>query len=398
MTTPPRSVWRSRVSDPLMASFLRVVCSLAVALVAALSLGIAPSPALAAPKKAIWGPVQVDGVSQFPIYQDLGANLFEIQVDWSRVAPTRPANPTDPNDPAYVWPADLDLAVAEGQRTGIDVLALVLWTPSWAHAAGLEPRHPPTNVRDYADFMEALARRYPTIHHFMVWGEPIRLVNYGIASLGHTGTRPKPGEKAGSVLPRTTARLRQQIGDYAQMVDATYGRLKALSKANLIIGGNTTTDGDVDPFNWVKWMRLPSGKPPRMDLFGHNPFGTRGPDLKKPQLRRATADFSDLDDYLPWIKRWQQRSGRNGKLKLFVSEYTAPTDVTSFEFNYFVTRELQAKWLKQAWAITKRERLYGLGWIGLRDLFREDGAQSRTGLIDLGGVHKPAYDVFKSLR
>lgn len=357
-----------------------------------------PAAAAGAPVKAIWGPPQIGGVSQFPVFQDLGADLLEYPVSWNAVAPSRPANPTDPADPAYRWPADLDLAVAEGQRTGIGILVLVLGTPSWAQREGLEPRHPPTNVGDYAQFMEALARRYPSIRHFMVWGEPIRNANYDLAATGDKKRNVKPGEKAGSVLPRTTPELRRQVGAYARMVDATWLRLKALNRANLVIGGNTTTDGDIDPFNWVKWMRLPSGKPPRMDLFGHNPFGTRGPDLKKTQIRRGSADFSDLDDYLPWIKRWQQRGGRNGKLRLFVSEYTAPTDVTSYEFNYHVTRALQAKWLAAAWKIAKQQKLYGLGWIGLYDLTRPGGGESRTGLIDGQGVKKPAYDVFKALK
>ncbi len=364
----------------------------------ALAFCLLPRPAAAAPLKAIWGPAQVGGVSQFPRYQKLGSSLFEYLVRWNVVAPTRPANPTDPADPAYRWPADLDLAVAEGQRTGIGVLVLVMGTPPWAQQPGLEPRHPPSDVNDYVKFMEALARRYPTIRHFMVWGEPIRNANYDLAATGDPKLAPEPGEKAGSILPRTTPLLRRQVAAYARMVDATYSRLKALNRKNLIIGGNTTTAGDIDPFNWVKWMRLPSGKPPRMDLFGHNPFGTRGPDLRKRQLERGTADFSDLDDYLPWIKRWQQRKGRNGKLRVFVSEYTAPTDLTSYEFNFHVTRKLQAKWLRAAWTIAKRERLYGLGWIGLYDITRSDGAESRTGLIDAKGVKKPAYHVFKSLR
>ncbi len=359
------------------------------------------TPAAAAPVKAIWGPAQVNGASQFPIYEDLGVDLFQITVNWRTTAPTRPANPTDPNDPAYRWPADLDLAVAEGSRTGIGVLAMVMWTPEWAQREpGMEARHPPVNVQDYARFMEALARRYPTIRHFMVWGEPHRIPNYGLPVTGDPKPGPpKAGERPGSILPRTTAELRRVIGGYARMVDATYARLKALNRSNLIIAGNTTTDGDMDPFNFIKWMRLGSGKPPRMDLFGHNPFGTRGPDITKPMLRRATADMSDLDDYQPWVKRWMQRSGRNGKLRLFISEYTAPTDVASFEFGYHVTRAVQAKWLRQAWNVAKRERLYGFGWIGLYDVaVRADGGESRTGLIDAAGVHKPAYDVFKSLR
>ncbi|MBJ7470228.1 MAG: hypothetical protein JHD16_02960, partial [Solirubrobacteraceae bacterium] len=123
-----------------------------------LLLTLAAPASAATPKKALWGPAQVAGVSQFPIYQDLGADLYQYQVNWRTTAPTRPASPTDPADPAYRWPADLDLAVAEGQRTGIGVLVLVMWTPEWAQGPNLEQRHPPSDVDDYAKFVEALAR------------------------------------------------------------------------------------------------------------------------------------------------------------------------------------------------------------------------------------------------
>lgn len=369
----------------------------ALAALAVFTLALAPATASAAPKKSIWGPVAVDGVSQFPIYDDLGVNLFQLHVDWRSVAPTQPANPTDPADPAYRWPADLDLATAEGIRFGIDVLVLAMRTPPWANG-DKGPQVPPTDPQAYAQFLQALATRYPTIHHFMVWGEPIRATNYAVTATEQRNYYVKKGNAKGT-LKAFNARQRREAQGYAQLVDASYGRLKALSAANLIIGGNTTTSGSVDPFNWTRFMRLRSGKPPRMDLFGHNPFGTRGPDLRKPQLLVGTADFSDLDVFWPWVRKYQSRVGRNSKLKLFVSEYTAPTDVASFEFPYHVTRPLQATWLRDAWTITKQQKLYGLGWIGLYDLpVRADGQESRTGLIDAKGVRKPAYAAYKSLR
>ena len=51
------------------------VVALLVALVAVLALGSSDASAASATrtvKKAMWGPAQVDGVSQFPAYRDLG--------------------------------------------------------------------------------------------------------------------------------------------------------------------------------------------------------------------------------------------------------------------------------------------------------------------------------------
>ena len=67
---------------------------------------------------------------------------------WRATAPTRPADPTNPDDPAYRWPADVDLAVSEAARTGMKVLVLAMGTPVWAQGPGLEGRHP-----DYWHFL-----------------------------------------------------------------------------------------------------------------------------------------------------------------------------------------------------------------------------------------------------
>lgn len=354
------------------------------------------APAAAAPIKAIWGAAAVNGQSEFPTYQDLGVDLYMTGVSWADVAPTRPATPTDPADPAYHWPPDLDLAVREGERTGIGVGVLVMYTPPWANGGNVTLR-PPTSLDQYAQFVEALAKRYPTIRRFMVWGEPNLADKYAITPGPTRDYYARTGNATGP--PRPLSRTQQrELNGYARMIDLTYGRLKRLNRRNLVIGGDTTTSGSIDPFSWAKYLRLPNGKPPRMDLYGHNPFGTRGPDLRKNQILPGTADMSDLDVLVPWIRKYVARDHRNRNLKLFASEYTAPTDTASFEFPYHVTRQLQARWLSSAWKIARQERLYGLGWIALRDTVRADGAVSNIGLLDAAGAKKPSYDVFKRLR
>lgn len=374
----------------------RVLAGLVLA-AALLTGATASADAAQSHKKAMWGPTMVGGKSQFPIYRDLGVGIYETAVSWAGTAATKPANPLDPGDPAYTWSPDLDFAVKEAKRYKIAVSLQVLRTPGWANG-GRGQTVPPSSPQDYAKFMEAIARRYPSVRLFMVWGEPIRRPNYALSP-----GKPAPnyyaerGASPAKRLPVLNAAQRRDVRGYAELVDATYARLKKRNRKNRIIGGNTTTSGEIDPFNWVKYMRLKNGKPPRMDMFGHNPFGTRGPDLKKDQILVGTADFSDLDIFVPWIDKWLGRKGRNHKLPIFISEYTAPTDVPSYEFPYHVTRKVQAKWLTDGLRIARRwSRIYTFGWIGLRDAApRSDGEETRTGLIDARGVKKPAYFAYK---
>src|SRR5438309_10299462 len=95
-------------------STTRRVLLLFVALAIATA-GAFPSHAGAAlsRKKAIWGPAQVNGVSQFPIYSELGAGIYETYLRWNDIALNRPVRATDPGDPAYRWPAELDFVMQE---------------------------------------------------------------------------------------------------------------------------------------------------------------------------------------------------------------------------------------------------------------------------------------------
>jgi hypothetical protein len=358
---------------------------LRVALLAAFAaLALAAVPAAAAPsvKKSIWGPTRVDGVSQFPIYDELGVGIYQMSLGWNMVAPERPENPRDPADPAYKWSEDVDFAIQEAKRYGMKVSLMVTYAPPWANG-GRRRQWAPEDPSDYADFVAAAARRYPDIHHWMIWGEPSRQSQFLPLAVDQKRTK------------RLTAAQRKGPRRYARILDAAYGALKAASRSNLVIGGNTFTTGDLSPYKWLKAMRLPNGKPPRLDLYGHNPFTARKPNLSKPPLGSGFADFSDLDTLAKWIDRAYR--SRHKRPKIFISEFFWPTDHANHEFNFYVTRKTQAEWLRAALKITRRtKRIYTLGWFSLYDdPPRADGDEVNRGLIDVKERRKPAFDVFK---
>ena len=349
------------------------LCALALAL-------IAPATAASAvtPKKSIWGPASVAGASQFPIYEDLGAGLWQAHLSWRGVAARRPEHPKDPADPAYAWPAELDPAIADADQHGIEVALLVMGTPAWANG-GRAARWAPRRPGDYAAFLTAAARRYPAVRHWMIWGEPTKGSNF--QPLRNDRGRRLSG--SGLKGPRI----------YARMLDRAYAALKRVSRRNLVIGGNSFSVGTVRPQYWIQALRLPNGRPPRMDMYGHNPFTLRRPLLSQPPLGRGYADFGDLDTLAHWVDRNLRPRG----LKLFLSETSFPTDHANFEFNFWLTRETQAAWISDALRVSRSwSRIYTFGYLGLYDdAVRPDGLQVERGLLERSGRPKPAYEAFK---
>jgi hypothetical protein len=343
----------------------------------------APAEARKSRKKAIWGPTQVNGVSQFPIYRDLGAGIYLMEVRWNRVAPTRPRRPGNPSDPAYRWPAEVDYAIREARRFRIRVALMLTGAPRWANG-GRSKRWAPRRPRDFATFARAASRRYPRVRQWLIWGEPSRGENF----------KPLVHERRGH---RLTRRMKRGPHLYARILDASYGALKRRNRRNLVIGGNSFTTGDVSPRNWIRNLRLPNGRPPRMDLYGHNPFTARRPNLRKRPLGFGFADFSDLDTLSRWVDRYLGKPRGRRRIKLFLAEFTIPTDHANHEFNFWTTRAVAASWLRSALRITRRwSRIYTLGWLSLYDENpRGDGKEVRRGLLDSTGAKKPAYFTYR---
>ena len=335
-------------------------------------------------RKGMWGPLELDGRSTFPIYRRLGVGVLQMSLSWSETAPTRPADPTDPADPAYRWPEAIDTAVTRGRRHGVSVSLLVMRTPAWANG-GRDHAWAPTRAQDLADFLTAASRRYPGVRRWMIWGEPTRQPNF----------MPLVPETPGERLTPRQARAPRR---YARMLDAGYGALKAVDARDLVIGGNTFTTGQVSPRNWLRAMRLRDGSRPRMDLYGHNPFTLRRPDLSRPLAYPGTgyADFSDLDALMRWLDAAGYRDARGERLKIFVSEFFLPTDHPNHEINIHLSRPLQASWLEDALReVRATPRIATFGWLSLvDDPPRPDGLEVNRGLIDRRGRRKPAFPVF----
>lgn len=334
------------------------------ALVAAiLAIGVA-TPAHAA-EKALWGPAALpDGRSAFGLYDELGVDALQFILSWADIARTRPVTPTDPADPAYRWPSDVDAAAVESLAHGIRLSLLVTNAPPWSNGNRAQI-HVPSDPRDYADFLTAAAGRYPAVRRWMIWGEPNR------------DDRLQPNTEDGAAGPRA----------YALLLDAAYVALKAQSPSNRVIGGNTWTSGTVKPPDFLRFMRLPSGRAPRLDWFGHNPFPFRMPNLREAPLPGGFRDISDTDTLSAEVRRTYGR-----RVPLWLSEYTIQSDRGSIVFATFVSRALQAQYITRGYAIADElgSAVAGLGWLALLD--EPPAADSANwGLLTHALERKPAF-------
>jgi hypothetical protein len=322
-------------------------------------------------EKLIWGPTRLpDGSSAFPTYDELGVDVFQIQLRWPQAAPTRPAAPEQPADPTYRWPSQLGDAIAQAKQHGIDVAVLVTHSPSWANG-GRGPLWAP-RPSDFARFLTAAARRYPDVQRWMIWGEPNR------------ADRFLPNRTDSPIGPRR----------YARLLDAAYGALKAVSPDNIVIGGDTFTGGEVKPQQFIQWMRLPSGEPPRLDWYGHNPYPFRFPDLRQPPTRGGWRDLSDLDTLAAEVESAYRPRGVMPRL--WLSEFTVQSDHTSRVFEAFVSQAAQARWLTAGYdAAAEAPRVQGLGWFTLLDQGGGPLAAHWGLMTSDGRTKKPAFHAYQ---
>lgn len=324
--------------------------------------------------KMIWGPVTMpDGQSAFPTYHRLGVQAFQVDLNWSDAAPTKPANGQDPNDPAYVWPAQLDQVMEQAARYRIKVMLLVQHSPGWANG-GRPSIWAPDDPADYANFLIAAAHRYPSVRLWMVWGEPNRDETPDF--------QPMPVNSP--VGPRR----------YAVLLNAGYHALKQVSRANMVIGGDTWSFGLVEPADFVKWMKLPNGKPPPLDYYGHNPFGRRFPSLGEQPYFRGGRDINDIDTLESQLQRIYHR-----RVKLWLSEFTISSDHNTFAFNFHVSRKQQARWVSAAFKLVDSVNyVVGMGWFNLLDDPPTARGYLTNGLMTFDQHPKPAFFAYQRAR
>jgi hypothetical protein len=329
------------------------------------------------PKKCITDGAAIrGGRTIFPELRKLRARVWSGGLSWASTAPTRPADPTSADDPAYQWPQALQRELAAVRANKIEPILNVSGFPSWANG-GRSPEWAPTRPRDFADFMGAAVRKYPQVRRWIIISEPSTLYNL----------RPQGGN--GRVAPRL----------YARLLDAAYAAMHRARRNVVVIGGGVHPYGLNDqyttaPDTFLANMRLPNGRPPRLDLFAVNPYTERPLDLKL-RKRPLRVDFDDLD----WLIRQLDRIWPRRHLRILVDEFGWNTEHEALGWLYVVPRRKQASDLRKAYALAaKLRRVDTMCWFLLYDSPPSRNSSQwlnwTTGLRTWDGIRKPSWNAF----
>jgi hypothetical protein len=268
------------------------------------------------------------------------ATIMRLLVQWNLVAKTRPASPTNPFDPAYVFD-DIDEAVRAAQDADQEVILTISGTPRWANG-GKNPNVMPTRVADFTNFSRAIASRYsgrfdgfPFVRFFSVWNEP---------------------NLQGFLTPQFDARGRSVApANYAKLAAAAYTGIKAGSARAQVAIGETSARGSDKPTGLRpthtpgKFAELVAKANPRLkfDAWSHHPYPFNPNSPPSQIVKWPNVSLASLPRFDASLKAWFKRKS----VPIWITEYghqTRPEDPLGVPYS------TQAAYIQQSISMTAR--------------------------------------------
>jgi hypothetical protein len=339
--------------------------------------------------------------------QVLRVNLYWGGTKWA-VANSRPADPTNPGDPAYNW-ALYDRIARYAHDSGIQLMFTILFTPSWANGGAGRTR-PPKSFTALRDFAHAAAVRYsgfynapagqldttlgsgtlPAVTMWTAWNEPNN-------PIWLTPQYVRVGRTWRVQSAYNYARICNAVYDgvHSVLISPERGPVPDEQVACGVTGpkGNdapSTSRPSVDPLTFLAAAHKFGMK--QFDVYAHHPYAAAGNEAPSfvPKGRNARRiQLGNINVLLNEVRRFY------GPKNLWITEYgyeTNPPDHTLMGTSW----AKQAQYMRQAYAIARANpRISMMLWFLVRDQPQIGGWQS--GLATVAGVQKPAWSVFKSL-
>lgn len=348
----------------------------AAAVGAGLALPATGAGAVAAVQDDILTTAQVDQVAgRVALLQQTRAKVTRFDVLWSTVAPTQPADPRNPADPAYDW-SRVDAVMTQLAAARIVPIVSVYSTPDWAvvRPTPYEFAYNPNAPRPAAfrDFMYALARRYsgtfpnpagapatlPRVRHFEIWNEA-NLRNFFRLGFG------------------------SNVGHYKKLVRAAYPAIKQANRRAIVIAGvggprSSQGGGNVGARRWMNSIVL--DRSVKFDAYSQHIYPAAGPRAKV----KAFPSWNSVPEILQTLNR------RKRGMKLYITEAGYTTAKTDFR-NVRVSVPVQNRYLNQIFRLpaVRSNQVAAVVWFNL-----QDNVNWPAGLLRADGSRKPSFASF----
>ncbi len=304
-----------------------------------------------------------------------GASVIHTTAAWATLAPTRPADAANGDDPAYKL-TDLDDLVFQSSIYNLRVMINITGTPKWANG-GKAPNVMPKKLSDLTTFARMLATRYNgrsghgSVSLWSVWNEPnLQLF----------------------LTPQFVGKKIVGPSNYAKLYKAAYAGIKAGNPWAKVAIGETSARGRDKPLKGISasiapgtFARLLSQvKGIKFDAWAHHPYPT-SPNLPPMQkVRYPNVTLSTLSKFESDLKKWFHRS-----VPVWITEYGHETKPAE---PHGVTYAKQAAYAKQALTFAKKDpNVQMFIWFVFRD---SSGNPWQSGLVSQSGANKPAFAAF----
>ena len=319
---------------------------------------------------------RLDRDYSFDRAKNIHATVLLTTLDWAQIAPRRPANPSNPFDPAY-RAEGIDEFVRKAQERGLEPMLRLYSTPRWA---GPARNRLPRRLRDLTAFARAMSSRYsgrypgyPMVRFWAVWNEPN--LNQFLS--------PQFDRKGRSVSPRL----------YANLYAAAYAGIKAGNRSALVALGETSMRGrdrrrrgQQDTHSPGRFLELVAKANPRLkfDAIGHHPYPTDPRQSPDQAVRWPNVSLRLLPRLNASVKRWFKRRTNT----IWITEYGHETRPDRRGVSF----ETQARFLARALAIARGYQFVKMFvWFTLQD---DPGNQWQSGFVTENHVAKPALSTW----
>jgi hypothetical protein len=360
------------------------IAGLAVAVIAAIALPVAAAHAATRMPVGFyddpsfrWSPA---ATQNFVSAQKAGATVVHTLADWSQLAPRKPKQPLNGNDPAYRL-ADLDQFVQNAAAHGMQVLVTITGTPRWANG-GRTPNYPPKSMTALTQFAHMLAARYNgkngfgTVTRWSIWNEP------------NLGRFLAPQYRGKTIVSSAT---------YARLYLAGYRGIKAGNRFAQVAAGETSNRGRDKPTGSVGndtvapalFAQLVAKANPHLQFsaWATHPYPSEyrlGPAQK---VAYPNVALSTMSRFGADLRKWFHRA-----VPIWITEYGEQTRPENKAIG--ITYARQAADIKKAMRLAQANPYVQMFiWFIFRD---STSATWASGIEKRSGAKKPGYAAFSS--